>query len=81
MGAGDRADHTALDIVALRTAAHDFGRTSALAISLFGAGGVTTDVQWSTLMDNVFSTANWPGINASSLGFVRGFFKALVNWR
>ena len=67
-----------LDQEGVATGSFTFGK-GALAQSLFGANGVTTDAQWSTLMASVFSAANWPGVNATSLAFIRGFFQTLVN--
>lgn len=42
------------------------------------ARGVMTDAQWATAMSTLFSAANWPGVNAQSLAFVRMFFTKFI---
>ncbi len=43
------------------------------------ANGVTTDPQWNTAMATIFSSANWPGVNATALAFLRSFFVQYVH--
>lgn len=74
----ERVGGVVLDDVAVATAAFNLSKMP-IAVNLFGANGVTTDAQWSVLMDNIFSTTKWPGVHAGSLAVLAGFFKALVN--
>lgn len=76
----NRHNGVAFDIEAVRDAAGDFAK-GALAVSLFGANGATTDAQWSTLMADVFSNARTPNWDATTRVFVRTFFQKLVNLR
>ena len=43
------------------------------------AQGVSADAGWNTAMQSIFSAANWPGVNASSLAFLRSFFIQYVH--
>lgn len=43
------------------------------------SNGVMTDGQWNTAMAQLFSAANWPGVNATSLAFLRSFFVQYVH--
>lgn len=43
------------------------------------AQGVSADIGWNTAMASIFSGANWPGVNATSLAFLRSFFVQYVH--
>lgn len=43
------------------------------------ANGVSGDPGWNTAMATLFSSANWPGVNATSLAFLRSFFVQYVH--
>lgn len=43
------------------------------------ARGVTNDAQWTTAMNQVFSAAAFPGIDPTSLAFLRSFFIQFVH--
>ena len=43
------------------------------------AQGVSADPGWNTAMASIFSAANWPGVNATSLAFLRSFFVQYVH--
>ena len=43
------------------------------------ANGVNADAGWNTAVANLFSSANWPGVNATSLAFLRSFFVQYVH--
>lgn len=44
-----------------------------------GARAVTNDAQWSTAMNTLFSAANFPGVDATALAFLRSFFIQFVH--
>lgn len=43
------------------------------------ANGVNGDPGWNIAMATLFSSANWPGVNATSLAFLRSFFVQYVH--
>jgi hypothetical protein len=43
------------------------------------ARGVTTDPQWNAAMAAIFSAANFPGVDATALAFLRSFFVQFVH--
>lgn len=46
-----------------------------------GSRGITTDAAWTTAMNTLFSAANFPGIDATALAFIRSFFAKLCHLR
>lgn len=46
-----------------------------------GSRGVMTDAQWTTAMATLFSAANFPGVDATALAFLRSFFSKLCHLR
>jgi hypothetical protein len=44
-----------------------------------GLRGVTTDAQWATAMGQIFSAAAFPGVDPTSLTFLRQFFIQVVH--
>ena len=69
----ERVGGVVLDNVAVAEAAFAFSKGT-LAVSLFGSNGVTTDAQWSTLIDTLFTTGSVP----DRWEFIRSFFNSLV---
>ena len=43
------------------------------------ARGVTNDAQWNTAMNQIFSAAAFPGVDPTSLAFLRSFFIQYVH--
>jgi len=43
------------------------------------ARSVTTDAQWNSAMQTVFSTTAFPGVDPTSLAFLRSFFVQVVH--